>query len=70
MHPSLTTHQCGTCYGIHYNGNSIYVLAIDHTANGFNLAQEAMNKLTNGQAVAVGRIDAQYEQVPLSNCGL
>ncbi|KAF2025384.1 heat-stable 19 kDa antigen precursor [Setomelanomma holmii] len=62
--------QCGTCYGITYNGKTIYVLAIDHTANGFNLATPAMDDLTNGQAVALGRIDAQYAQVDVSNCGL
>lgn len=61
--------QCGTCYGITYNGKTIYVLAVDHTANGFNLAQAAMNELTNGQAAQLGRIDAQYAQVATSNCG-
>jgi hypothetical protein len=63
-------HQCGTCYGLTYNGKTIYVLAIDHTANGFNLAKQAMDKLTNGQSVAVGRIEAQYQQVAVSKCGL
>jgi hypothetical protein len=29
-----------------------------------------MNELTNNQAVALGRIDAQYAQVAVSNCGL
>ncbi|PSN74603.1 Asp f 13-like protein [Corynespora cassiicola Philippines] len=62
--------QCGTCYGVTYNGKTIYVLAVDYTANGFNLAQAAMNDLTNGQAAQLGRIEAQYAQVPLSNCGL
>ncbi len=62
--------QCGTCYGITYNGNTIYVLAIDHAGDGFNLAEAAMNELTNGQAVQLGRVDAQYSQVDVSNCGL
>ncbi|CAI6334784.1 unnamed protein product [Periconia digitata] len=61
--------QCGTCYGVTYNGKTIYVLAIDRAA-GFNLAKGAMDDLTNGQAEAVGRVDAQYAQVALSNCGL
>jgi hypothetical protein len=61
--------QCGTCYGVTYNGKTIYVLAVDHTANGFNLAKAAMDELTNGQAAALGRIDAQYAQVATSNCG-
>jgi hypothetical protein len=29
-----------------------------------------MDDLTNGQAAALGRIDAQYAQVATSNCGL
>ncbi|EUC40978.1 hypothetical protein COCMIDRAFT_9238 [Bipolaris oryzae ATCC 44560] len=62
--------QCGTCYGLTYNGKTIYVLAMDHTGAGFNIAQAAMNQLTNGQAAALGRIDAQYQQVAVSNCGL
>jgi hypothetical protein len=53
-----------------YNDKTIYVLAIDHTANGFNLAQGAMDELTNGQAVFLGRVEAQYQQVDVSNCGL
>ncbi|PVH95367.1 hypothetical protein DM02DRAFT_660222 [Periconia macrospinosa] len=61
--------QCGTCYGVTYNGKTIYVLAIDRAA-GFNLAKAAMNDLTNNQADQLGRIDAQYAQVALSNCGL
>ncbi|KAF2126144.1 Cerato-platanin [Dothidotthia symphoricarpi CBS 119687] len=62
--------QCGTCYGITYNGKTIYVLAIDSTLNGFNLAKAAMNELTNGQADQLGRIDAQFAQVAVGNCGL
>jgi len=61
--------QCGTCYGITYNGKTIYVLAIDYTSDGFNIAESAMNELTNGQA-ALGRIDAQYAQVGVNMCGL
>ncbi|KAF1357748.1 Cerato-platanin [Lizonia empirigonia] len=61
--------QCGTCYGVTYNGKTIYVLAVDHTGSGFNLALEAMNELTDNQAEQLGRIDAQYAQVATSNCG-
>ena len=61
--------QCGTCYGVTYNGKTVYVLAVDHTANGFNLAKGAMDELTNGQAAALGRIDAQYAQVGTNMCG-
>jgi len=60
--------SCGACYKLTWNSNSIFVTAIDHTASGFNLAQKAMDKLTNGQAVQLGRISATYEDAALSDC--
>jgi hypothetical protein len=62
--------NCGTCYTLTYNGTSINVLAIDHTNEGFNIAQAAMDQLTGGQAVQLGRIDVQWTQVNASVCGL
>ncbi|KAL1872687.1 hypothetical protein Daus18300_004233 [Diaporthe australafricana] len=53
-----------------YGGRTINVLAIDHAAAGFNLAQAAMNELTNGQAAALGRVEATAVQVAASDCGL
>ncbi|KAK7974051.1 hypothetical protein PG989_015899 [Apiospora arundinis] len=61
---------CGTCWQLSYNGKTINVLAVDHAASGFNIALDAMNALTNGQATMLGRIDAQATQVAVSNCGL
>lgn len=46
------------------------VLAMDSAVEGFNIAQEAMDELTGGQAVALGRVDAGYTQVDASVCGL
>jgi hypothetical protein len=46
------------------------VLAIDHTANGFNLAKGAMDALTNNQATQLGRVEAQYVQVENNKCGI
>ena len=62
--------QCGSCWQLTYNGKSINVLAVDHTDSGFNIALEAMNTLTNNQAVFLGRVDATARQVAASNCGL
>ncbi|EGR44058.1 hypothetical protein MKX07_002328 [Trichoderma sp. CBMAI-0711] len=61
---------CGTCWKLSYSGHTIYVLAIDHAAAGFNIALDAMNALTGGQAVQLGRVDATATQVAVSNCGL
>lgn len=46
------------------------MLAIDHADAGFNIAQEAMNKLTDNQAVMLGRIDAQATQIDAKICGM
>ncbi|KAI1401592.1 SnodProt1 [Hypoxylon fuscum] len=62
--------SCGTCYELSWNGKTINVLAIDHAGSGFNIALDAMNALTNGQAVALGRVDATSSQVALSACGI
>ncbi|KAI8626979.1 eliciting plant response-like protein [Xylariaceae sp. FL1651] len=62
--------NCGTCWQLSWNGRSIHVLAVDHAGAGFNVALAAMNDLTNGQAVALGRIDASAVQVDKSVCGL
>ncbi|KAK7750427.1 hypothetical protein SLS62_007616 [Diatrype stigma] len=61
---------CGTCWELSYNGKTINVLAIDKAGAGFNIALDAMNALTNGQAVQLGRIDATSTQVAASACGL
>jgi hypothetical protein len=62
--------NCGTCWKLTYSGKTIYVLAVDHSAAGFNIGLDAMNALTNGNAVQYGRVDATASQVAVSNCGL
>ncbi|KAH6682766.1 Cerato-platanin [Halenospora varia] len=62
--------SCGTCYTLTYGANSINVLAIDHAAEGFNIAKGALDTLTGGQAEQLGRIDAGWTQVDKSVCGL
>ncbi|KAI0602590.1 immunomodulatory protein [Biscogniauxia sp. FL1348] len=62
--------QCGTCWQLTWQGKSINVLAIDHAGSGFNIAVDAMNALTGGRAVELGRIDATATQVASSVCGI
>ncbi|OCK89427.1 Asp f 13-like protein [Cenococcum geophilum 1.58] len=62
--------QCGTCWSLTFNGKIIYVLAIDHTAAGFNIAEAAMNDLTGGNAEQSGRVDATFAQVGSSYCNV
>jgi len=62
--------NCGTCWSATYNGKTVYILAIDHAAAGLNIGLGAFNELTNGHGVELGRIEANVQQVALSNCGL
>jgi len=65
---------CGTCWQLTYVdpqgiSTSINVLAIDVGTN-FNIAEEAMNALTNNQAVFLGRVPVTAVSVAASVCGL
>ncbi|PYH44189.1 allergenic cerato-platanin Asp F13 [Aspergillus saccharolyticus JOP 1030-1] len=60
--------NCGQCYQLTYGTTSIYVTAIDAAPGGFNIAQAAMNSLTGGQAVQLGRVTATYTEVDSSLC--
>lgn len=64
--------NCGKCYSLTWagTGKTITVLAIDHVQQGFNIAQAALDELTNGQAVQLGRIDATWAEVAGTQCGL
>jgi hypothetical protein len=62
--------NCGQCLSVSYGGKTIYVLAVDHADAGLVLSTGALNDLTNGQAVALGVVDAQVQSVDVSNCGL
>ena len=62
--------NCGTCWALTYKGKTINVLAVDTTGVGFNIALTAMNDLTSGRAVELGKVSVQYAQVNASVCGL
>jgi hypothetical protein len=62
--------ECGSCWNLEYNGNSIYVIAFDTISSGFDLSLTAMNELTGNNAVALGTVNAIATQVSRSDCGL
>ncbi|KAJ3740468.1 Cerato-platanin [Lentinula detonsa] len=67
--------NCGTCWQITYSSNgastTLNVLAIDHAGEGLiNVSEEAMNTLTNGNAVAFGAVTVSAVQVDASGCGM
>ena len=63
---------CGSCWQLTFptTGKSINVTAMDHAGDGFNLSQEALDELTNGNAVALGVIQVDVVQLDQSACGL
>ncbi|KAG6884919.1 hypothetical protein C0993_007286 [Termitomyces sp. T159_Od127] len=65
--------NCGTCWNLTFVtstgvSNTISVLAIDNAGTGFNIAMEAMDVLTDNQAVFLGRVNATSVQVDPSIC--
>lgn len=61
---------CGTCYEVTYGSNTVAILAVDVSKEGFTVSQEAMNTLTGNLAAELGRIDVTAIEVAASACGL
>ena len=61
---------CGTCRELTYRGKSIDVMVVDYTVVGFSLDLTAYQMLTNETAPALGSVEATYEQVDDSLCGV
>ena len=55
---------------MHTEEQRINILAVDYAASGFNIAEKAMNALTDGQAVELGHVEVYYKEVSPSVCGL
>lgn len=68
--PGWNSAECGSCWQISYQGETVNVTAIDHAGDGFNLSLEAMNSVTNGNAEEYGVIDAEATQIDPVYCGL
>jgi hypothetical protein len=62
--------SCGKCYKLSYQGHSVNVLAVDYAGSGFNIGLSAMNALTGGQARQRGRVQADFQEVSRSACGM
>lgn len=60
--------NCGACYAITYGSTTIYVTAVDVATSSFVLSLEALNKLTDNQAVALGHVTAEYSVADASSC--
>jgi len=64
--------ECGSCWQLTYEGtgNTIYATAIDTVFSGFDLSEEAVNALTNGNAEQFSYINVDSAQVDPIYCGL
>jgi hypothetical protein len=68
--------QCGTCWNLTYASGgkesvTVSVLAIDTSSKfTFNVAQEALDKLTGQNAVHDGVVEVESKKVEPSFCGL
>ncbi|KJA15936.1 hypothetical protein HYPSUDRAFT_71710 [Hypholoma sublateritium FD-334 SS-4] len=76
--PSITawdSPNCGGCWNLTYvnpqgKSTSIVITAIDVATPNYNIGLNAMNQLTNNQAVALGRVTITAAALPASSCGL
>jgi hypothetical protein len=72
--------KCGTCWNVTYPPRevesydtvrrTIQVFIVDSASKGLVLSLEAMNQLTNGKAVVLGRVNADFDQVSETFCGV
>ncbi|KAL0947636.1 hypothetical protein HGRIS_013724 [Hohenbuehelia grisea] len=67
--------DCGSCWEITFTNTkgvkkSLNITAVDVGGAGFVLSQQALDTLTGGQAVALGRVNATSRQVPDAGCRL
>ncbi|KAI9433901.1 Cerato-platanin [Lactarius indigo] len=67
---SWNSTYCGSCWELTYEGDTIYVTAIDTVGDGFDLSLKAMNTLTDGKAKQLDVVSAEATQVDESYCGL
>ncbi|KAI9934954.1 hypothetical protein ASPWEDRAFT_54022 [Aspergillus wentii DTO 134E9] len=61
--------NCGKCYAVTYGSQTVHVIAVDAAPGGFNLGVQGMNKLTDGRAVELGRVDVSYSEADKALCG-
>ncbi|KAF8467134.1 SnodProt1 [Russula ochroleuca] len=63
--------NCGACWNLTNiaTGVSISLTAVDSAGAGFNIAQEAFEKLNNGQ-IGQGVLDVVANKISLSFCGM
>ena len=62
--------KCGSCWRLQYQGVNVYVTAIDYAGSTFNIAQAALDTLTDGHAVEWGSVEIDAKEVELWKCGM
>jgi hypothetical protein len=62
--------ECGSCWELTYESNTIFITAIDTISDGFDISFTAMNFLTNGASTTqqLDSVNVQATQVAESNC--
>lgn len=61
--------NCGKCYTITWGTRSINVIAVDHANEGWVLSRAALDELTGGLAVMIGRFPVTWVPAAQSSCG-
>lgn len=63
--------NCGKCYKVTWTdtGASINIIGVDRATSGIVLSLGALNELTGGQGVNLGRVNVSYVETAATDCG-
>lgn len=61
--------SCGKCFAVTWQSKTINVIAVDHAGEGWVLSRAALDELTGGLAVMVGRFPVTWTPTAQSDCG-
>lgn len=62
--------ECGSCWELKYDGNTVNILAVDVSIGGYVVSLTAMDELTRGLGEQLGRVEVDAKQVEDSVCGI
>ncbi|KAK6437629.1 hypothetical protein LTR95_006176 [Oleoguttula sp. CCFEE 5521] len=61
---------CGACLAVTYDDKTVNIVVVDRIEYGLDIAETAVDELTDGQATQIGLFDAKVKVVASSACGV
>jgi len=67
--PGWNSSLCGSCWNLDYKGKTVIIQAVDASpGQGFNIAKQAMDELTNGEGIHLGSVEVTYTRLDAGYC--